>query len=180
MQVDRQPRLQVGHAGSVEVGLERQIHPLAIHPLQDGRRHLVDPLVAGVHGTSRSLRQLDGLAPCEPLAQVPVTLVGGIDSPVLGGNAAQPDQLLEAGVGARLVVQPQAQRPGAGVQPGTGAVLHGAQLGGGRMTRVPAHRRHAHRAVRHLRQHVEGSGAAEAVQVGVDGGPVCASTWGLP
>ena len=171
VQVDGQRHLHVGHAGRVEVGLERQVHPLALYLLQGRTRVFVHALVADVHGTARSLGQLDGLPPRDRSAQVRVALVGGVDAAVLGGDLAQAHQLLEACVGARLIVQPQAERAGAGVHPLAGPFLHRLQLVRGRVAGIPSHGPQPHGAVRDLREHVQRRRAGEAVQVGVDGRP---------
>ena len=171
VQVNGQRHLQVGHAGRIEVRLERQVHSLAVHLLQGRARLRVHALVADVHGTAGRLGQLDGLPPRDRAAQVGVALMRCVDAAVLGGDAAQAHQLLEAGVGARLVVQPQAERAGAGVHPLAGAVLHRLKLVRGGVAGLPSHRPQAHGAVRDLREHVQRRGAGEAVQVGVDGRP---------
>ena len=171
VQVDGQRHLQVGHAGRVEVGLERQVHALALHLLQGRTRVFVHALVADMHGTAGGLGQLDRLPPRDRAAQVRVALVGGVDAAVPGGDLAEAHQLVEAGVGARLIVQPQAERAGAGVHPLAGPFLHRLQLVRGRVAGIPSHGPQAHGAVRDLREHVQRRRAGEAVQVGVDGRP---------
>ena len=147
-------------SGGIHVRLEGQIAHVG-GLVQELLGHVIDMLVRDVDRDVRLPADLHRLAPGPRLTEVGVPNVGGVDTAVLADDLAQLNQFAGVGVGTRLIVETQTETGRAGVEPVAGRLLHPVEFNFARRARRPPHRLQANRAVRYLRQDVDGRIAGE-------------------
>ena len=98
--------------------------------------------------------------------------MGGVYSAVRSGYFGQCHQLTQVGVGAGLVIEPQAQGSGPGFHPLAGFFFHDLEFRVSSNTGLPAHGVQAHRAMGDLGVDVRGNAVFKNVQIGFGRGPI--------
>ena len=120
-----------------------------------------------VHGQAGLAADGNGFVNRGEHAGALVAHMGGIMAPVPRRHAGQGDELLFLGIGARVVVEPGGETPGALLHASVDQLLHAFQLlGRGRAIRV-AHDLGAQGIMRHLVDHIgAGMNGLEPAEVG--------------